>query len=115
MLLHLQAPGLQQGNIVLTEIASGDTKLVPVELALDNIYMLAEQPSISLASTSAISALERVITISNNSAQTIEWLASTEANWLTLTPINNTQLMITADPAAAPNECKLFSPSNYCC
>jgi len=96
------SPGLQQGNIVLTEIASGDTKLVPVELALDNIYMLAEQPSISLASTSAISALERVITISNNSAQTIEWLASTEANWLTLTPINNTQLMITADPAAAP-------------
>lgn len=96
------SPGLQQGNIVLTEIASGDTKLVPVELALDNIYMLVEQPSISLASTSAISALERVITISNNSAQTIEWLASTEANWLTLTPINNTQLMITADPAVAP-------------
>ena len=96
------SPGLQQGNIVLTEIASGDTKLVPVELALDNIYMLAEHPSISLTSTSAISALERVITISNNSAQTIEWLASTEANWLTLTPINNTQLIITADPATAP-------------
>lgn len=96
------SPGLQQGNIVLTEIASGDTKLVPVELALDNIYMLAEHPSISLTSTSAISALERVITISNNSAKTIEWLASTEANWLTLTPINNTQLIITADPATAP-------------
>lgn len=96
------SPGLQQGNIVLTEIASGDTKLVPVELALDNIYMLAEHPSISLTSTSAISALERIITISNNSAKTIEWLASTEANWLTLTPINNTQLIITADPATAP-------------
>lgn len=96
------SPGLQQGNIVLTEIASGDTKLVPVELALDNIYMLAEQPSISLTSTSSISVLERTVTISNNTDETIDWQASTEADWLTLTPINNTQLKIAADPTVAP-------------
>ncbi|MCI2283130.1 hypothetical protein L3081_06615 [Colwellia sp. MSW7] len=93
---------MQQGNIVLTEIASGDTKLVPVELALDNVYMLAEQPSISLTSTSSNSVLERTVTISNNTAETIDWQASTEADWLTLTPINNTQLKIAADPTVAP-------------
>lgn len=96
------AAGLQQGNIILTEANSGDTKIIPVELALDNIYLLADSPSVALTSTSNISALEKIVTIGNNDNHIIEWQASTQANWLTLTPINNTQLKITADPATAP-------------
>jgi len=96
------ASGLQQGNIVLTEVTSGDTKLLPVDLALDNVYLLAEQPTVALTSTNSISALEKTLAIGSNSELVVSWQASTAANWLTLTPINGTQLQITADPAIAP-------------
>tara|TARA_R110001583_G_scaffold1152_14_gene9588 strand:+ start:7091 stop:9115 length:2025 start_codon:yes stop_codon:yes gene_type:complete len=96
------ASGLQQGNIVLTETTTGDSKLLPVELALDNVYLLAERPTVALTSTSSISALETTLTIGNNSELVIGWQASTEANWLILTPINDTQLRITANPSIAP-------------
>ena len=96
------ASGLQQGHVVLTETTSGDSKLVPVDLALDNVYLLAERPIVALTSTNSISALEKTLAISNNGELVIGWQASTEANWLTLTPINDTQLQITADPTIAP-------------
>ena len=96
------ASGLQQGNIILTEATSGDSKSVPVDLALDNIYLLAEHPAVALTSTNTISALEKTLTIVNNSELLVSWQASTEANWLTLTPISDTQLQITADPNIAP-------------
>ena len=96
------ASGLQQGNIILTEVTSGDSKSVPVDLALDNVYLLAERPTVALTSTNSISALEKTLAISNNGELVVGWQASTEANWLTLTPINDTQLQITADPTIAP-------------
>jgi len=94
--------GLQQGNIILTEVTSGDSKLLPVDLALDNVYLLAERPTVSLTSTSAISAIVTTVSISNNGELPIHWQASTDANWLTVTPISDTQLQMTADPASAP-------------
>lgn len=96
------ASGLQQGNIVLTEVTSGDSKLIPVELALDNIYLLADNTSVALTSAVNMSVLEKVVTISNNDSKFIEWQASTQADWLTLTPLNDSQLRITADPTLAP-------------
>lgn len=96
------ASGLQQGNIILTEVTSGDSKLVPVDLALDNVYLLAEHPTVSLTSTSAISALVSTVSIVNNGELAVSWQASTQANWLTVTVINDTQLQITADPTIAP-------------
>lgn len=102
-LTSFETAGLQQANIVLTETTSGDTKLVPVELALDNIYLLADSPSVSLTSTNTISALEKIVTVGNNDNKLIEWQASTQASWLTLTPLSNTQLKITADPSSAPS------------
>lgn len=95
------ASGLQQGNIILTEVVSGDIKLIPVELALDNVYLLAEQPVIALTSTNTISALDKTVAINHNGELNIDWQASTQANWLTLTPINDNQLQITADPSIA--------------
>lgn len=96
-----ETPGLQQGNIVLTEVTSGDTKLVPVDLALDNIYLFAERPAIALSSTNNISNLETIIAISSNGEFEGGWKASTQANWLTLTPVDDTHLKITADVSVA--------------
>ena len=96
------ASGLQQGNIVLTEVTSGDSKLVPVDLALDNVYLFAERSAIALTSTTTISALEQTLTISNNGELTVAWQASTDVDWLTVTQLNDTQLKITADPTTAP-------------
>ncbi len=91
------ASGLQQANIILTEVTSGDSKKIPVELALDNIYLYADNPTIAFTSTNNISALEKTITIGNNGESRPSWQASTEADWLTLTPIGDSQLHIIAD------------------
>jgi len=96
-----EAPGLQQGNIILTEVTTGDSKSIPVELALDNVYLFAERPAVSLVSTAANSALETTIAISSN-GQTVNWQASTEASWLTVTAMEGNKLQITADPNSAP-------------
>ena len=95
-------PGLHQGNIILTEVSSGDTKEVPVELALDNIYLFADRPAVALTSTNNVSALETTLAISNNGLNTVSWLASTSVNWLTLTKIDDSNLKIIADPNLAP-------------
>lgn len=96
------ASGLQQGNVVLTEVTSGDTKLVPVELALNNVYLFAERPVVALTSTSNVSLVETTLEIGNNGKSALDWQASTSANWLALTPVNGNQLQITADPSKAP-------------
>ncbi|WP_159817862.1 hypothetical protein [Colwellia sp. 20A7] len=93
--------GLQQGNIILTDVDSGDIKLVPVEVALDNVYLLADQTAVALSSTNNASTLEKTITIGNNTDLNINWTASTDANWLTLTKVNDGQLKITADSSLA--------------
>lgn len=96
------ASGLQQANIVLTEVTSGDTKLLPVELALDNIHLFAERPAVALTSTPNISVLSTTVAVSNNGISAVDWQASTTANWLTVTKTNANQLHITADPNSAP-------------
>ncbi|MDO6486557.1 hypothetical protein Q4503_02525 [Colwellia sp. 6_MG-2023] len=94
-------PGLQQGNIILTDIDSGEIKLVPVEVALDNVYLLADQTAVALSATNSISTLEKTVSVSNNADLDISWTATTDANWLTLTKDNNEQLTITADASLA--------------
>ena len=94
--------GLQQGNIIITEAPSGITKLLPVDLALDNVYLLAEQITVSLTSTPNISALATTVNIGNNGDLAVNWQATTEASWLTVTSIDGTKLQITADPTIAP-------------
>jgi len=96
------ASGLQQGNIILTETTSGDTKSIPVDLALDNVYLSAEHPAIALTSTTNVSALEATVALSNNGEFAVSWQASTAADWLTVTVVDDNYLKITADPATAP-------------
>jgi len=94
--------GLQEGNIVLTEVTSGDTKSIPVELGVDNIYLYSDQSVVALTSTNNISVIEQTLNIANNGASQVAWQATTTANWLTLTVLPNNQLKITADVNAAP-------------
>ena len=94
--------GLAHANIIFTELSSGQSKKIPVQLALDKIYLYADSPAIALTKTTNITAVEKTITISNNSETVIAWQASTTADWLTLTPIGDSQLQISANTSLAP-------------
>jgi hypothetical protein len=98
------AAQLSSGNITLTETSTGDTKLIPVELGLDNQYLYASQASLAFTSTLNVSALEQTIKVNTNSAVAINWQASTAATWLTLTKLENDFLKVTVDINAAPAE-----------
>ncbi len=95
---------LFSGNIILTETTTGDSKLIPVELGLDNQYLYSSQASLAFTSTLNISALEQTIKVKSNSAVAIDWQASSAATWLTLTKLENDFLKVTVDIDAAPAE-----------
>lgn len=96
------ASGLQEANLVFTEISSGDSKKIPVNLALDNVYLFADRTAVALTSTATISALSTSVNVSNNGMLLVDWQASTTADWLTVTKDNTNQLHISADPNSAP-------------
>jgi hypothetical protein len=95
---------LATGNITLTEVTTGDTKTIPIELGLDNQYLYPSQASLAFTSTLNISALTQTIKVNTNSAVAINWQASSAATWLTLTKLENDFLNITVDINAAPQE-----------
>jgi hypothetical protein len=96
--------GLQQANITITETTTNKSKILPVELGLDNLYLFADQANIALTATTNIQTLEKTISISSNKITDINWQASTTATWLTLLPVNGTkQLSITADASLVTN------------
>jgi hypothetical protein len=101
---NFTAAQLASGNITLTETSTGDTKLLPVELGLDNQYLYASQASLAFTSTLNISALEQTIKINTNSSAAINWQASSAATWLTLTKLENDFLKVMVDINAAPAE-----------
>jgi len=98
------AAQLSSGNITLTETTTGDTKLIPVELGLDNQYLFASQASLAFTSTVNVSALEQTFKVNTNSAVAINWQASSPATWLTLTKLENDFLKVTVDLNAAPSD-----------
>jgi len=95
---------LSSGNITLTETTTGDTKLIPVEVGLDNQYLFASQGSLAFTSTVNVSALEQTIKVNTNSEVAINWQASSPATWLTLTKLENDFLKVTVDLNAAPSD-----------
>lgn len=100
---HASVPELSRGNITFTEVTSGDSKSIPVELALDNIYLYADSSAIALTKTANINAIEQVINVNSNAEVAVTWQATTTADWLTLTPLNDSQLQITANSDLAPS------------
>jgi hypothetical protein len=95
---------LTSGNITLTEVSTGDKKLIPVELGLDNQYLYTSQASLAFTSTLNVSALEQTIKVNTNSAIAINWQASSSATWLTLTKLGNDYLKVAVDLNAASSE-----------
>jgi hypothetical protein len=96
------AAQLSSGNIILTETTTGDTKLIPVEVGLDNQYLYANQASLAFTSTANISVLEQTIKVSTNSSAEINWQASSVSTWLTLTKLDNDFLKVAVDVQAMP-------------
>jgi len=102
-LANLDHAGLYQANITLTEKTTGDSKLVPVELGLDNIYLVANHASIAFTQTANVTALSKTVKILTNGINPVAWQASADANWLNLTPMPATnELLISVDPSLAP-------------
>ena len=97
--------GLQQANIILTEATTGDTKSLPAELGLDNVYLYADANNIAFTETANVKAIEKTISILSNSASTLDWQATTEASWLTLTKNAETnQLTVSANSSDLAND-----------
>lgn len=74
--------GLYQGHVIFTEVTSGDTKKIAVELGLDNLYLFSDQPALLLSKTANSKANSAAIIISTNSPLPITWQASSSATWL---------------------------------
>ncbi|SEK65004.1 hypothetical protein SAMN05216262_10226 [Colwellia chukchiensis] len=101
-LSDLTSAGLYAGTIDITSPLG--TTSYPVELALDNIHLFADSATIALAETANISNKQTTIHINSNSVLPWGWQASTDANWLTLTPSPETnQLTILVDSTNLAN------------
>ncbi len=96
--------GLQNAVITLTEKNSGDTKSLPVELGLDNVYLFADKPSLAFAKTQNTATLSAVLTINSNNPQAFTWQAQSEAPWLILNrDETSNQLTVTIDENNLPD------------
>lgn len=92
---------LYQGNITLTETTTGDSKVIPVEVGLDQHYLFSNQSTISLAKLANISALSKTVMIQSNSPSDVQWQATTNVDWLTLTRTMDTnELTVAINPSA---------------
>jgi len=79
-------PGLYTANVTLTETTTGDSKTLPVEVALDNIHLYADKSALLFSQLSDSQRLTHTISIYENSPENILWQATTEQDWVSLTP-----------------------------
>lgn len=92
--------GLMSASISIFDPASGTTKVITVELAIDAIRLSSNYPSLAFNSLATEQTLEHTVDIITNSETPIAWQASTDVNWLSLSANNtNNTLSINAIPA----------------
>ncbi len=97
--------GLQNATITLTEKNSGDTKILPVELGLDNVYLFVDKPTLAFSLTQNTAALSAVVSVNSNNPKGFTWQAQSDADWLTLTPDEtNNKLTVVVNSSALPSE-----------
>lgn len=87
---------LYQANITLTEKTTGDNKQIPIELGLDRHYLYSHQSSVSLSKLANIDATSKSLTINTNSPTSLNWQATTDVDWLTLTENSNSNELLIA-------------------
>lgn len=92
--------GLITASISIYDPASGTTRVITVELAIDAIRLSSNYPSLAFNSLATEQTLVHTIDVLTNSETNIAWQASTDASWLSLSndSTNNT-LTITGIPA----------------
>ena len=95
------AAQLYQANITLTEATTGDSKQIPVELGLDKHYLFSSQPTVSLSKLANINATSKSLTINTNSPTAVNWLATSDVDWLTLTKTSNSKELLVSVKAGA--------------
>ena len=97
--------GLMTANILIYDPASGTSKVITVELAVDAIRLSGNYPSLAFNSLATQATLEHTLDVLSNSETTVAWQATTDASWLSLSAdsVNNT-LTVTAIPANAPTD-----------
>jgi hypothetical protein len=91
---ELNAAQLYQANITLTETTTGDSKIIPVELGLDRHYLFSHQSTVALSKLANISATSKSLTINTNSANAINWQATSNVDWLNLTKTSNSNELL---------------------
>lgn len=88
---------------------NGDNVSLPltVNLNADQRRLLASQWGVGLASAAAGSVLSRTLHIKDNFGGTLAWTATSDADWLKVTPAGATGsgvgMVLTANPASLPN------------
>lgn len=94
--------GLMSASISIYDPASGTTRIIQVELAVDAIRLSSNYPAIAFNALATEQTLTHTIDILSNSESPITWSATSDASWLTLSQDNtNHTLTITALPASA--------------
>lgn len=97
--------GLSEGNLILTQSGTNKTQQVPVELGLDSLHLYANESALNFVSTGNMNETQKTISISSNAINAIAWQATSDAEWLTVTRIEDTDnLTVTVDPALVTQE-----------
>ncbi|MBA6292905.1 hypothetical protein H4J58_05065 [Colwellia sp. MB3u-70] len=92
--------GLMTASISIYDPASGTTKVITVDLAIDAIRLSSNYPSLAFNSLATEQTLVHTLDILTNSETNIAWQASTDVSWLSLsTDSTNNTLTITGTPA----------------
>lgn len=92
--------GLLTATITIFDPASGTSRVITVELAVDAIRIASNYPSLAFNALATQQTLSHKVEILTNSESNIVWQASTDVNWLSLSEnrVDNS-LTITALPA----------------
>ena len=99
--LAVDQAGAFDGIITLTETLSGESKEIPVQLALHALRLNTSYPALSLYKLADDEKLSEIITITNNSASDVSWQASSNVNWLsTSIDLTNNKLTISKNATA---------------
>jgi hypothetical protein len=98
--------GANSATVTVSATVNGDTVTLPltVNLNADQRRLLPSEWGIGLASTPTGTVLTRTLAISDNFGGTLNWSASSDSAWLTVTASGNTgaaaSLTLNANPAA---------------
>ncbi|GHF85636.1 BACON domain-containing protein [Thalassotalea marina] len=99
-------PQLLQASLTLTETTSGGTKIIPVELGIDQHYVFTNQSVIGLTKTRNINVTSQTVTIDSNIGGALNLAVTSNENWLDveISPNNSDQITITKAADVALND-----------